>query len=556
MCDLFQANPWKPLLCANCHQNRSGHRPMSLNRTECNHSTDLTSSSSTMHLYEEIMAQYFTINSPDVASSPVTQSVERLPTPTDHNELEEDSFSDEEQELIKPPTIEFITNQSMINTQGIVLMGPELRAKEIPKKSKKLHLLRKSKSNADECLKKTDIVDGNPSKLWWFKAKKALATPHGPAEPTTEANKSNVSIRTNARFDDLNERFVIFQASSPILTTPNQLPRIRVLPEINKLTLSEGMSLSSSYPDISLNDGCVPFRLLLALNIARRQHSTSNREPRLPIYPKTCRSAALPTGQSNYGSSIASTTSSSTQSSSEYESSSLNALPTTATETTYLVATTPLENNLSLNTLLDTTNRVTLERITADLRLIIDEYKRNLPVARFQTLKSFLHQHQASKLLSNEGIYFLLLQLIHECPSQPSSPMVMNTFDHFLIAQHSTLPIVVTTTAGASNIAEEKSMEQFIQELAHQLLDGSPLPPFHDLSTLETICCRYLSNHVLQFSTIDLDDCATRQRVQLLHLFWNRIQSVRNLQITEENERLLLVLYYLMRRLTQSDSGI
>lgn len=216
---------------------------MSLNRTECNHSTDLTSSSSTMHLYEEIMAQYFTINSPDVAPSAVMPSVERLPTPTDTNELEEDSFSDEEQEFVKPPTIEFITNQSMINTHGIVLMGPELRPKEIPKKSKKLHLLRKSKSNADECLKKSDIVDGNPSKLWWFKAKKALAAPHGPAEPIAEANKSNVSICTSERFDNLTERFVIFQASTPILTIPNQLPRIRVLPEINKLTLSEGTSV-------------------------------------------------------------------------------------------------------------------------------------------------------------------------------------------------------------------------------------------------------------------------------------------------------------------------
>jgi hypothetical protein len=180
-----------------------------------------------------------------------------------------------------------------------------------------------------------------------------------------------------------------------------------------------------------------------------------------------------------------------------------------------------LESNLSLHALLDTTNRVTLERITADLRQIIAEYKHNLPVARFQTLKSFLHQHQASKLLSNEGIYFLLLQLIHECSSRPSSSIVMNTFDHFLIAHHSTLPIVVTTTA-ASIIAEDKSMQQFIQELAHQLLDGLPVPPFHDLSTLETICCRYLSNHVLQFSTTDLDDCVARQRVQLLHLFWNR----------------------------------
>ena len=110
MCDLFQANPWKPLLCTNCHQNRSGHK---LNEK-------LPSSSSTMHLYEEIMAQYFTVNQDDNIID------------------DDDSFSDEEQIVTKPSTIEFIPNQSMINTQGIVLIGPDLPTKEIvTKKTKK-----------------------------------------------------------------------------------------------------------------------------------------------------------------------------------------------------------------------------------------------------------------------------------------------------------------------------------------------------------------------------------------------------------------------------------
>ena len=196
MCDLFQANPWKPLLCTNCHQNRSGHENFSVHGGACEHrsprrTSDMPSSSSSMHLYEEIMAQYFTINSTDEEPLPAVPSVERIPTPSE-NDPEEDSFSDEEQELTKPVTVEFIQNQSMINTNGIVLMGPELPAKETTKKSKKIHLLRKSKSNADDCLKKTDIIDGSTTKSWWFKAKKSIA----PLEPTLESNKSTVGQET------------------------------------------------------------------------------------------------------------------------------------------------------------------------------------------------------------------------------------------------------------------------------------------------------------------------------------------------------------------------
>ena len=177
MCDLFQANPWKPLLCTNCHQNRSGHQ----NLQGCEHSNKLPAANSSMHLYEEIMAQYFTTN------------VETLPVVC--NENEEDSFSDEEEDLIKPSAIEFIQNQSMINTQGIVLMGPELRAKEIAtKKTKKMNLLKKSKSNADECLKKVEGMESNSSKLWWFKVKKANGVPVGPTELTNESNKPKVCV--------------------------------------------------------------------------------------------------------------------------------------------------------------------------------------------------------------------------------------------------------------------------------------------------------------------------------------------------------------------------
>jgi hypothetical protein len=197
MCDLFQANPWKPLLCTNCHQNRAGHQ---LIDNQCEHlsprkSTELPSSTSSMHLYEEIMAQYFTISTPESELLQSTSVIERLPTPDDNEIDEEDSFTDEEQELAKPSTIEFIPNQSMINTQGIVLMGPDLRAKPMPtaKKPKKMNLLRKSKSNADECLKKTEINDGNnTSKSWWFKVKKANTCPVNQIDLPSESNKPNV----------------------------------------------------------------------------------------------------------------------------------------------------------------------------------------------------------------------------------------------------------------------------------------------------------------------------------------------------------------------------
>jgi hypothetical protein len=178
MCDLFQANPWKPLLCTNCHQNRSGH----LNLDKCEESSiDLPSSTSSIHLYEEIMAQYFTTN--------LNSNSNNIIDNNNNNDDDDDSFSDEEQDLTKNSTIEFIQNQSMINTQGIVLIGPDLRSKEIPttKKPKKINLLKKSKSNADECLKKADIIENNSSKLWWFKVKKSPII-------QTESNKPNVDL--------------------------------------------------------------------------------------------------------------------------------------------------------------------------------------------------------------------------------------------------------------------------------------------------------------------------------------------------------------------------
>jgi hypothetical protein len=132
-----------------------------------------------MHLYEEIMAQYFTTNM-DKLESNANEIIENY---------DDDSFSDEEQDLGKTSTIEFIQNQSMINTQGIVLIGPDLRSKEMTiKKTKKINLLKKSKSNADECLKKPDIIETNSSKLWWFKVKKGNVSPI----IQTESNKSNV----------------------------------------------------------------------------------------------------------------------------------------------------------------------------------------------------------------------------------------------------------------------------------------------------------------------------------------------------------------------------
>lgn len=194
MCDLFQANPWKPLLCTNCHQNRSGHTMID---RKCEHvteekSNDIPTSSSTMHLYEEIMAQYFTINTTDDQSLQTTSVIEQLPTSNENiiNDDDEDSFSDEEQDLRRQSVVEFVPNQSMVNTQGIVLIGPDLRTKQVTtKKSKKINLLRKRKSNADECLKKSDIMENSTTKLWWFRVKKNNTSQN---EPTNEPIKSNV----------------------------------------------------------------------------------------------------------------------------------------------------------------------------------------------------------------------------------------------------------------------------------------------------------------------------------------------------------------------------
>jgi hypothetical protein len=285
---------------------------------------------------------------------------------------------------------------------------------------------------------------------------------------------------------------------------------------------------------------------VIALSIARRQHSLPNREPKLPINNKPYH---ISTGQATYGSSIASTTSSSTQSSAEYDIHLLN--NSIKEESTYLTAISPVDNNLSLATMLDKTNKLTIERITLDLRIIIDEYKHNLPVARFQTLKSFLHQHQLSKLLSIEGIYFLLLQILDEF-SHHSTPSL--TIDHFLIASHSAIPIVVTTTSSVTN--ENQSIEEFIKNLANKLFDSSSLPLFNDLSTFENISYRYLSNQILQFSNTDIDNSVSMQRVKLLGLFWNKIQSLRHIQINEENERVIFALYHLMRHICQSDNFI
>jgi GTPase len=192
--------------------------------------------------------------------------------------------------------------------------------------------------------------------------------------------------------------------------------------------------------------------------------------------------------------------------------------------------------------MLDKINRLTIERITFDLRLIIDEYKHNLPVARFQTLKSFL-----------EAIYFLLLQIINEYSHNTNQSITRATLEHFLIAYHSTIPIIVTTTS--SVITEEEPIEEFIKNLAEKLLDSS-LPVFNDLSTLESVCYRYLYNQVLQVLNPDINDSISMQRVKLLDLFWSKIQSLRHVQINEDNERFIFILYYLMRCISQSDSLI
>jgi len=289
----------------------------------------------------------------------------------------------------------------------------------------------------------------------------------------------------------------------------------------------------------SVKKETIIFFIILALNIARRQHSSPNSQPKItPLNNKPSNSLVV----SNYGSSIASTTSSSTQSSTEYDTNQ------TTGESTYLTAVSPIEKNLSLITIFDKTNKLTIEHLTYDLRIIIDEYKQNLPVARFQTLKSFVNQDQLIKNLSNEGIYFLLLQILDEF-----SHNSITTFDHFLITYHSTIPILVPTTSSSSIKNEEESIEELIKNLAKKFFDSSSLPIFNDISTFENISYRYLSNQILQYSNIDLDNNISMQRIKLLDLFWNKIQSLRNIQINEENERIIFALYYLMRYISQSD---
>jgi hypothetical protein len=277
--------------------------------------------------------------------------------------------------------------------------------------------------------------------------------------------------------------------------------------------------------------------------MARRQHLVPNREPKLPptITTTNSKSFRLPT-VSNYGASIASTTSSSsTQSSNEYDTNVLN--NSTMGESTYLTAVSPVEKSLSLTTQMDKTHKLTIERLTSDLRIIIDEYKQNLPVARFQTFKSFLDQDHSSKILSNDGIYFLLLQILDEFSH--------HSIDHFLITYHSTIPIIVTTTSTSRN--EEESIEEFIKNLAKKLFDTSSLPVFNDLPTFETLAYRYLYNQILPNWNTDLENNVSMQRVQLLDLFWNKIQSLRRIQINDDNERSIFTLYYLMRFISQSD---
>ena len=247
----------------------------------------------------------------------------------------------------------------------------------------------------------------------------------------------------------------------------------------------------------------------LALNIARRQHGT----------------------QSKY---IANSSASSTQSSNEYESQSFS--------TTYLVAT--VQENFQED-FIDKVHRLTFERLTLDLHRILDEYKNNLPVAHFQTFKSFLHQNQTSKNFSNESRYFLLLQLIQNCFKNQQ-----NSFDQYLVGQHSkNLPILIMTNVCLMNNEENQSAEPFLRQLVQQLFDSTSSPMFADLCALETISCRILIKTILPLSNINLDQSISVQRVQLIELFWNQIPSLRSIQINEDNEEKLFLLYHLMKRL-------
>lgn len=260
------------------------------------------------------------------------------------------------------------------------------------------------------------------------------------------------------------------------------------------------------------------------MSIARRQHSSLKAKP-------TC-STAFPLGQqSTYGSSIDSTTSSSsTHSSNEYE--------TNGNETTYLVATVPQENHSTPSINFDSILRSTLERLTFDLGRIIDEYKKHLPVAQFQTFKSLFQQHQSTKIFSTDSICFLLLQLIGELTTNSNS----STFENFLVAHHSTLPILVKTTGTTMN-NDDRSIEQIIRDFAQPISSSS------DLTIIENLCLRTLTTQFLQYSSTDFDQNLSTQRMKILDLFWTYVPSVRLVQINEANEHILFLLYYQMHRL-------
>lgn len=114
------------------------------------------------------------------------------------------------------------------------------------------------------------------------------------------------------------------------------------------------------------------------------------------------------------------------------------------------------------------------------------------------------------------------------------------------------MPIIVTTTSTVTN--ENEPIEQFIKNLANKLFDSSSLPAFNDLATFEIISYRYLSNQIFQLSDTDTENNLSTQRIKILHLFWHKIQSLRHIQINEENERWIFALYFLMRYISQSDN--
>ncbi|CAF1067496.1 unnamed protein product [Didymodactylos carnosus] len=455
----------------------------------------------------------------------------------------EDTFSDDDEIVLKPIAAEYPTNRE------IVIEGPTLGASIVQKKKK----VKKSNSTANN----HERGENNSLKTWFnaLKLKKSLNT-----TTNGSTNQKNTSAVVENKSEEGSTKAVICPqetnlngSSSPsnnlTANTEFQTYRVRVLPELRKLTASE------------------------ALNIARRQHHSLYQQdsPKPVLLKKLTQHSSV-----NYSSSISSTSSSSTQSSSsstDYESLRAN-------ENTYLLPTLVNKNSHDPPALihyLDNVNKLTIEQIVNELKIILHDYKLNLPVIEFQTLKSYL---QPSSKINREyqSRYIILLQIVHEFRiflSYHSNRTVDSTFfDEFLlsllVAQHS-IPIVVCSKLlkqkpyhSQIQTIITKDVSLFIKEFDSKIINyifdknefvqqSSDINQF--LFNIENQCCQCLYEYLIQsmndVTTIDKTN-PIAQRAYLLNLYFRKIKTFHTFKINENNENDIIILYYVMLNVKMS----